>query len=187
MVAYLRISTNNPRSFLIISGINTNTHEALLLMRAIQEVWELNIERFFSRHDLYYGKKPKSKPHTHLKNAFYCDVHKGSIVGRIDVDEAPYVKVLMFGAPPGNKAFVPSMGVRVKNGVWGGIPSMYWKTWQNFFQREVYALLSVYGFELEGKRSITRKVKKVDISAVRKAEIEKLRTTIRGMRIGTIR
>ena len=187
MVAYLRISTNNPRSFLVISGINTNTHETLLLMRAIQTVWESNVERFFSRHELYYGKKAKTKPHTHLKDAFYCEIGKGSIIGRIDVDEAPYIKVLMFGAPPGSKAFIPSMGVRVKNGVWGGIPSMYWKTWQTFFQREVYALISMYGFDLEGKRKISRKVKRADISAVRAAEVERIRLTIRGMRIGIVR
>ena len=186
MVAYLRISTNNPRSFLIISGINTNTYEALRLMRAIQEVWETNVERFFLRHEMYYSKKPKTKPHTHLKNAFHCETRKGSIVGRIDTDDAPYIRVLMFGASPSSKAFIPSMGVRVKGGVWGGIPSLYWKTWQNFFQREVYTLLSIYGFELEGKRSVTRKTKRINISAVRNAEVNRLRTTIRGMRIGYI-
>ena len=181
MAVYLKISSTNPNTFLIIKGIDAKSTDAYFLMRAIQEVWRNNVSKFFQRHERDYAHRIKQKAHTDIKEVFHCEVYKGTIVGRIDVIAAPHIRVLMHGANPDRKAFVPALGGRVDRGIWGGIPTTYWKMWETFFQREVYALIGRYGFDTQRKRRRHRRRRKTDLNAIRMQEITRIRGIVRSL------
>lgn len=48
-----------------------------------------------------------------------------------------YVDILMRGASRKRGAYIPSFDLRIKRGIWGGIPSVYWLAWQTRFQKEI--------------------------------------------------
>lgn len=53
-------------------------------------------------------------------------------------NNADYIEILMHGAMARRGAYVPSLDLRVKRGVWRGISSQYWRNWQVAFQKQVH-------------------------------------------------
>ena len=186
MAIYVKVSPYNLNSYLIITGIDPKSPNSLFLLRAIQEVWRINVSRFFSRHEHFFRPQAKFglKPQKYddLKNIFYCEIRGNAIVGVIDTSNAPYVHYLIHGAPPSKGAYVPSMGARVKTGHWRGIPTIYWNTWQSFFRKEVYLLIQQFGFDTQRRRRRHKRVRPSDIAKVRAVKIAAIRDELRRMR-----
>lgn len=188
MAVYVKIAPYNLSAYLTITGIDAKSPNSLFLLRAIQDVWELNVSRFFKRHEYLYRSQPRlgSKSHKYedIKTVFFCEMRGNNIVGVIDTSNAPYIHYLIYGAPPSRGAYVPSLGARTDTGMWRGIPTIYWSTWQSFFRKEVYVLIQQFGFDTQRRRRRHRRVRTSDIKKVRAARIAAIRNTIRGMRGG---
>ena len=176
MVVQVHISTANLRSYVRITGIDKQ--DTLFVMRGLQTIWEVNVSRFFMKHEVSYPLAPRrGRKSTPLKDAFYCSIVNGEIIGTIDVAAAPHVKYLIFGVPPGEGKFVPSMGVRTKTGHFWGVPTIYWKTWESYFKKEVWALVGEYTSMRE-----PRARKHADIDAIRAAAVAKVRRQVSSMK-----
>lgn len=186
MAVYVKVSPYTLTSFLVISGIDPKSPNTSFLMRAIQEVWRLNVSRFFKRHEQFFRPQTKFglKPHKYddIKTVFYCEVRGNSIVGVIDTSNAPYVHYLIYGVRPSSGAYIPALGARVKGGQYRGVSTVYWATWQSFFRREVYILINQHGFDTQRRRRRHRRVRPVDIAKVRAANIAAIRNEIKRMR-----
>jgi len=52
-------------------------------------------------------------------------------------DNRDYIDILMRGASGGPRAYSPRLDLRLKGGIWKGIPSSYWQNWQFRFMREI--------------------------------------------------
>lgn len=179
MVVQVHISTANLRAYVRITGINKE--DTLFVMRGIQTIWEVNIERFFSKHKVSYPiPDKKNRKYAPIKEAFYCSVLNGEIIGTIDAGVSPHIKHLIFGVPPGKGKFVPSMGVRTKEGHFWGVPTIYWKTWESYFKKEVWALVGEYTDTHRGGR------KHADIGAIRAAAVAKVRRQVSSMKGGLL-
>jgi hypothetical protein len=48
-----------------------------------------------------------------------------------------YVEILVKGASPGPRAYIPDFDFRIKNGTWKGIPKSYWAMWQMAFLKQI--------------------------------------------------
>lgn len=186
MAVYVKLSPYTLSSYLIIDGIDPKSPNAHFLMKAIQEVWRINVSRFFARHEQFYRPQAKFglKPHKYddIKSVFYCELRGNKLVGVIDTSNAPYIHYLIRGVPPSSKAYIPALGARVKYGEWRGIPSIYWTTWQSFFRKEVFLLVNQFGLDTQRRRRRHRRRRPSDIARVRAEEIAKIRNEIRQMR-----
>lgn len=189
MAIYVKVSPYNLNSYITITGIDPKSPNTSFLMRAIQEVWNLNVSRFFKRHDQFFRPQVKSgitKSHKYddIKTIFFCEVRGNSIVGVIDTSNAPYVHYLIQGVSTSKGAYVPALGARIKSGQYRGIPSIYWSTWQSFFRREVYILIQQFGFDTQRRRRRHKRVRSADIAKVRLARVSAIRNEIKRMRGG---
>lgn len=178
---YIKVSSSNLSSYVVIDGIDPKNPNSLFLMRAIQDAWRLNVSRFFKRHESFYAPQAKfglrQQKYDDIKTVFYCEIRGSKIIGIIDTTNAPYIKTLIHGARPDKGAYVPSLGARVNTGVWRGIPSIYWLTWESFFRSQVYLLVQQFGFTVS-KRSRKKKSKRPGIGMVRAACIDQIRDAI---------
>lgn len=112
--------------------------------RSIQLYWFENVERFFNRSDLYpQGRFTKPQKHNTLQGAL--DVSYNPNIGSITCSILPqvhkHVNILMKGAASSPGAFVPFLGIRSKYGIWKGITSLYWATWESNLHAHVELLV----------------------------------------------
>jgi hypothetical protein len=180
MVIQVRVSKNNLAAYVQISGIDPKAPETLFLMREIQLIWELNVERFFQRHNISYPSMNKGfRKSTSIRTLFSCSLVKGIIIGSIDTSNAEYVRYLIHGVPAGEGAFIPVLGKRIKSGMFGGISSIYWATWESFFKNEINLLIQKYSIDIDlDARRPRRKRKHPDINAARAAAVKKVRNQV---------
>lgn len=183
MAVNVRVSTANLRTYVRITGVRPA--DTLFVMREIQAVWEMNVSRFFNRHNTSYPFKSRmqttKRRTTPIKEAFSCELVNGEIIGSIDTTDAEYIRYLIHGVPSGKGAYIPVLGVRSKKGFFFGVPSMYWKVWEAFFKTEV--TLIVAQFAMTGS---ARGRKRVDIDKVRAVAVESIRSQIRAMKGGMV-
>lgn len=183
MPVVVRISTANLRTFVTISGIDSKSPEKTLLMRAIQDVWRLNVKRFFSQSELHYPRRKNAGKHTGagIETLFHCSILKGDIIGTIDTSDAAYIRYLIHGLPPSKGAYVPSLGGRVETGRYRGLPTIYWTTWQSFFKNEVLALVEQFDISDTHKHNEPRNYD--DLKAARIQEVTKVRNIVAAGRL----
>lgn len=183
MAVKVQVSTANLRAYVRITGVRPA--DTLFVMREVQSVWEMNVSRFFNRHNTSYPFKNQTQRMKRktipIKDAFSCSIENGVIIGSIDTADAEYIRYLIHGVPAGKGAYIPVMGVRSKKGFFFGVPTIYWKVWEAFFKTEV--TLIVAQFEMTGS---AKGRKHVDINKVRAEAIAGIRNQIRAMTGGMI-
>ena len=181
MVVQVHVSTANLRTYVRITGIDKK--DTLFVMRGIQTIWELNVSRFFQKHQVSFPiPSYKSKKYTPIRDAFSCSVVNGVIIGTIDTTDSPHIRYLIYGVPPGEGAFVPNVGIRKKTGHFWGVPTIYWKTWESYFKKELLLLVGEY----ESTHGSRHQKKPVDMNAVRAAAIKKVRKQVSSMKGGLL-
>lgn len=178
MVVRVHVSSANLRAYVRITGIDKKN--TLFAMREIRAIWETNVSRFFMKHEVSYPlHSQRGRKYVPIRDAFSCTVINGEIIGSIDTTASPHIKYLIYGVPPGEGAFIPVIGARKKTGHFWGVPTIYWKTWESFFKRELLILVTQYDVPVRRKRQI-------DIDAIRAAAVGKVRKQVRSMRGGLI-
>ena len=139
--------------------------------RHLQQFWYNNVNKYFNRRafGMYYyhsntallfsirrfrgkysnRKQFKRREHTgqlkraltiRNKNTYGCELYVRPCYAKTGVP-VDYVNILMNGARPQPKPYIPTLDRRVsiKGKYWGGISRSYWATWQSVFEKQVRA------------------------------------------------
>lgn len=129
-----------------IPGIHRAVKRACM---SIERYWKQNVKKYFNAHELYGVGRYSTYSPSQIVDAIHVSYHilhdrlyiVVSIKDLIGKKGFNYRNALEYGVPAGKGAFVPSLGVRIDYGRFGGSSNKQWLMWITAFERHIDSVI----------------------------------------------